>query len=220
MAQLSPPDVRAAWIDALSPARFETYVQAAAGDEERALLLYRWNSRVAAAWMPDLALIEVTLRNAIHDTMTNGLGHPDWWNHLTLDIKTERNINEAVRRITTRHGRATPGHIVADLSLGDWVRLLGTGGRKHGIAVDYVKTIWRPHLALRFPTAASRQDMHGRVEQLRLLRNRIAHHEPLLKLNLFDHHQSAIELLSIISPVLASDLAATSLVPGMLSNRP
>ena len=52
MAQLSPPDVRTAWIDALSPARFETYVQAAAGDEERALLLYRWNSRVAAAWMP------------------------------------------------------------------------------------------------------------------------------------------------------------------------
>ena len=42
MARLSPPDVRAAWIDALSPARFETYVQAAAGDEERALLLYRW----------------------------------------------------------------------------------------------------------------------------------------------------------------------------------
>ena len=62
--------------------------------------------------------------------------------------------------------------------------------------------------------------MHARVEQMRLLRNRIAHHEPLLKSNLIDHHRSAIELLSIISPVLASDLAATSLVPGMLSNRP
>ena len=220
MPPLSPSDIRKAWIEALSPARFQTYVTAAAGDEERALRLYRWNTRIAAAWMPDLALIEVALRNAIHDTLANGTGHADWWNNLTLDNKTERNIDEAAKRIALQHRQPTPGHIVADLSLGNWVRLLGTGGRKHGTAVDYVKTIWRPHLAQRFPGAPNRQNMHSRVEQMRLLRNRIAHHEPLLHANLNAQHQAAIDLLKIISPVLAIDVGTTSLVPGMIRNRP
>lgn len=220
MPPLSPPHVRAAWIAALSPARFATYLSAASGDEERGLRLYRWNSRIAAAWMPDLALIEVALRNAIHDTLTSGTGHADWWNHLAIDNKTERNIDEASQRITRQHGRATPGHIVADLSLGNWVRLLGTGGRKHGLAVDYVKTLWRPHLGPRFAAAANRQDMHRRTEEMRIFRNRIAHHEPLLNANLAGLHQDALALLSIISPVLAQDVATTSLVPGLLQNRP
>ena len=220
MPRLSPPHVRAAWIEALSPGRFQTYITAAGGDEERALRLYRWNSRISPAWMPDLALIEIALRNAIHDTLAHGTGHADWWNHLALDNKTERSIDDAVQRITREHGQVTPGHIVADLSLGNWVRLLGTGGRKHGMAVDYFKTLWRPHLAHRFPTAASRQDMHRRVEELRILRNRIAHHEPLLTTDLAAHQRTALTLLRIISPVLADDVATTSLVPGLLQNLP
>jgi hypothetical protein len=62
--------------------------------------------------------------------------------------------------------------------------------------------------------------MHHRTEEIRVFRNRIAHHEPLLTTNLAGLHQNALTLLSIISPVLARDVAATSLVPGLLQNRP
>lgn len=117
MPPLSPPHLRAAWLEALSAGRFQTYLTATGGDEERALRLYRWNSRVSAAWMPDLALIEVALRNAIHDTLTVATGHSDWWNHVVLDNKTERNIDDSVQRIARQHGQATPGHVVADLTL-------------------------------------------------------------------------------------------------------
>ena len=49
----------------LVPVRFQTYSTAAGRDEERA---FPWSSRFAAEWMPDLALIEVALRNLTHDS--------------------------------------------------------------------------------------------------------------------------------------------------------
>lgn len=53
-----------------------------------------------------------------------------------------------------------------------------------------------------------------------MLRNRIAHHEPLIAIDLAGHHGAAVTLLRIISPVLADDTAATSLVPGLIQSRP
>lgn len=217
---LSPPNVRNAWLETLSSARFQTYVIAAAGDEEKALLIYRWNSQVSAAWMPDLALVEIGLRNAIHDALSVATGHVDWWHHIALDAKTERNIFDTILRVTRQYGVATPGHVVSDLSLGNWVRLLGTGGRKNGIAIDYFKTLWRPHLSKRFSSATSRQDLYQRCETLRQLRNRIAHHEPLLTTDLAAKHRETVHLMRMVNPILADDLTTNSLVPGLLSRRP
>ncbi|ANQ75791.1 MULTISPECIES: hypothetical protein [Rhodococcus] len=48
----------------LSPERFATYVRKAGGSRQRALHLYEWNAQLSAAFLHDLAHLEVGLRNA------------------------------------------------------------------------------------------------------------------------------------------------------------
>jgi hypothetical protein len=68
--------------------------------------------------------------------------------------------------------RATPGKVVAELSFGFWCALAG----RH-----YHWTLWQPCLHRVFPgVRLPRPHIHGRLENIRLLRNRIAHHERVL----------------------------------------
>jgi hypothetical protein len=164
--------------------------------QPRTLELYRWNGRIAGAWVPLHGLAEVTLRNAIHDAIRIGIGHDDWWNYVRLDRRTDDNIVQAIDRVQLNYP-LTPGRVVAELTLGDWVRLLGTGGRRDGLAVDYVKSLWRPYFARRFKRAADRRAFHTEVERVRVFRNRIAHHEPVLRTNHLAELQRLIDLMAI-----------------------
>lgn len=111
--------VRTAWEQALSSGRFATYLTAAAGDDGRALDLYRWNGKIAGAWVPLHGLAEVTIRNAIHDTLRHGFGRDAWWDHVRLDRRTAENIGQATARIQLNYP-LTSGRVVAELTLGDW----------------------------------------------------------------------------------------------------
>jgi hypothetical protein len=67
--------------------------------------------------------------------------------------------------------------------------------------------IWRREFAASFPYAPARIDrgiVHARAESIRLLRNRIAHHEPLLDYDLMGAYQRAASIVRWISPVNAT----------------
>jgi hypothetical protein len=211
--------VRAAWEQALSSGRFATYLTAAGGDDGRALDLYRWNGKVAGAWVPLHGLAEVTIRNAIHDALRHGFGRDAWWDHVRLDRRTAENIGQATARIQLNYP-LTPGRVVAELTLGDWVRLLGAGGRRDGVAVDYVKTLWRPHLAPRFKGASDRRTFHNEVERIRVFRNRIAHHEPLLKTNHLAEFDRLVDLMAIVNPVIADEIRLDTSIATLAAQRP
>ena len=55
----------------LSEPRLRPYLEACGEDLPRAVGLYRWNARVAAAFWEVLGHGEVVLRNAIHDALTD-----------------------------------------------------------------------------------------------------------------------------------------------------
>jgi hypothetical protein len=219
MPALSPPAWREAWLSVLSPARFATFEAAAGGDEQRGLALYQWNSAMGAAWLVDLSLIEIGLRNAIHDTLTAAHGTSAWWTSIQIDNTTNANIGRARRKLGQAGQPVTSGQIIAELTFGDWVRLLGRGDRVGGVAVDYTKTLWRPHLGPRF-APQTRKSFHGDVETLRKLRNRIAHHEPLITINHAATHGVLLSVAHAINPVIATHIAATSSVPVAMSQRP
>jgi len=62
------------WVERwLSRPRFGVYLAAVGGDRPTALQLYEWNATVSAAFMRDLAHLEVALRNAYDDALTSGL---------------------------------------------------------------------------------------------------------------------------------------------------
>jgi hypothetical protein len=50
----------------------------------------------------------------------------------------------------------------------------------------------------------TRKDFSGPLTPIRILRNRIAHHEPILSWNLRKHHDRMIELTGWLSPAAAA----------------
>jgi len=178
----------------VSTPRFATYRNGAT-DDEHAWALYRWNIELVAVLAPLTCDLEVTLRNAVHDQLTAHFDREDWWasSKLVLDDITADTLTEVVKRHQKKITRGTvgAGRVVADLMLGTWVMLLGRGGTSSlGRAIDYDANLWRPALRFAFVTGSTtptgrirrptRDAVHSRAANFQKIRNRAAHHEPIM----------------------------------------
>lgn len=182
--------------EVISHPRFETYLNAKNGNEEKAMQLYLWNTAVSAAFYGPLQALEVTLRNAVHSQLAKRYGD-DWYDNpqsgLTTDAK--KKILNAKQKLDRN---CNSPDIIAALSFGFWVSLLGKGKYKDGqgkiIAKNYEMSLWRPALHRAFPHADSltRRQAHQKVKYLRDFRNRIAHHEPIFKRHLEQDYNSIL----------------------------
>jgi hypothetical protein len=81
-------------------------------------------------------------------------------------------MNRMISAARQSAGSGAPsGKIVAELPLGFWVNMTG----------NHYDDLWRQSLYKAFPIASvRRQIIHWRLDTIRRLRNRIAHHEPIL----------------------------------------
>lgn len=133
---------------ALSHERLSTYLDAAGGDRERAIRLHAWNTAVSAAFYGPLQGLEVALRNAMHRRLAERYG-PAWYDHpgAGLDRGAVGRTADA-RSDLARDGHGDdPARIVAMLSFGFWVSLVGPGGRTEaGHKANHEMTLWRPVL--------------------------------------------------------------------------
>ncbi|MEP9369984.1 hypothetical protein [Xanthobacter sp. VNH20] len=207
----------------LSPERMATYVQRAGGDRGRAVQLYTWNTAVSAAFYGPLQGLEVALRNAMHRELARKYGD-DWYDNPAagLDAGTESRV-AAARSDLFRDGyRDDPPHIVAALSFGFWVALLGPGGRQRtGGKANYDMTIWRASAHRAFPNVRlSRKATHTPLDFLRTFRNRIAHHEPILDRHLAADYASLLQVVGWISGETKTWIEHHSRVPALLAQPP
>jgi hypothetical protein len=202
----------------LSPARLGTYVQACGGDVAAAITLYRWNASTAAAFWEVLGHGEVILRNAMHDQLAvqhQRRGDPGEWFDDPRRVLTPAALDD-VRVARRRAGTgATPGKVVAELSLGFWRYLL---------ARRYSATLW-PAIVHAFPHRPRRGDaqrtLESHVIDLHQLRNRIAHHEPLINVPLTDRLRSLEFVLDCINPQIRTwALDDGGRLAALLQNRP
>lgn len=91
-------------------------------------------------------------------------------------------------------GRTAPtGKVIAELMFGFW-RYLTIAGRAN--------TLWMPYLRHGFVSGTSRPAIDDPMGRLHRLRNRVAHHEPLLTQNLAARRGDVLTLLGHISPDL------------------
>ncbi|MGC9667099.1 hypothetical protein ACNTMW_11155 [Planosporangium sp. 12N6] len=104
----------------------------------------------------------------------------------------------------------TPGRVVAELSLGFWWSLL---------AENYNRTIWQPCLRQAFPNAR-RGMLYASIDDVRRLRNRIAHHEPIHGRDLPSDYRTLLDTAEHVSPRLPWWIDTTSRVPTVLMKRP
>ncbi len=194
----------------LSTERFATYFDAAGRDRRKALQLYTWNAAISAAFYGPLQGLEVALRNAMHRELSQTYG-PSWYDNRTdcdLDQGALRDVAKAKKSLADRRRPLEPGRIVAELSFGFWVSLVGRGykGAPPDMAKrNYEMTLWRPALRRSFPhRAIARAALHKTLDPLRRFRNRIAHHEPIFSRDLAGDHQSILHVAGWIDPHLAA----------------
>lgn len=183
---------------ALSLERFARYREWAGGDADRALELYGLNTQLSEALYTPMQMLEVALRNRIHSIMTEAR-HDCWFDNdgfLSVDIQRDQ-LTKAVADIRTENKEPTPGRIVAALTFSFWTSMLS----------PTYETLWQTtlHRIARREDGKGlrRKDFSRPLNQIRVLRNRIAHHEPILHWNLPKHHAAIIQLTRWLSPAAA-----------------
>ena len=178
----------------ISPDRFNTYLKHASGAHELAMQLYTWNIALGSAFYGPLQALEVTLRNAIHNQMASR--HGDLWfnNPALLKQKQRNSVTRAARELREQKKQSTAGRMVAQLSFGFWPALF---------AKRYDALLWRTDLHQIFSPQPNRQELYNQLNRLRTLRNRIAHHEPILQRDLRTDYEKLLWILEMLSPEAA-----------------
>lgn len=184
--------------ETLSADRFGTYLGWAGGDRNRAVSLYTLNALLSESLHLPLHMLEVALRNRIHQVMTETYG--DMWFDMQqhqLNATQADMLARARDDLTDKGKDHTPARIVASLTFGFWTAMLGK---------EY-ETLWQQTLK----SIAKREDGKGlrrkdftrSLGPIRTLRNRLAHHETVLYWDLRKHYGNIVQMISWLSPVAA-----------------
>ncbi len=178
------PDALTAVVRCLSKARLNKYLLRCGSDEARAVRLYEWNTDLSAALYDTIQCFDVIIRNAICVALeANEKGGIPWYeSHALVGYYADLRIEvEKVKKKATdnRNGFAPNRHdIVAATTLSLWRELSKT---------DYFPVVWKNGFAAAFSEHPKKQtpkaalvDLHRAIDETLKLRNRIAHHEPIL----------------------------------------
>jgi hypothetical protein len=204
-------------IQTLSNERLQTFLRASGHDQERAIRLYIWNAQVGEVFHIAVQATEVGLRNAINAALILEFG-AEWWAsdryQALLDYDRTEDLKLALRRMGNRRQPETNGQIVAGLSFGFWVGMLQP---------RYNPDLWSKRLRETFPNLPpdrSRKSLAKDVAEIATLRNRISHHEPLLKRDLLDDYARVMRILEWICPATARWIKPHCRVPQLTRLRP
>lgn len=144
-----------------------------------------------------LAGLEVTLRNKFHQALSSYYGRSDWYkiSRIFRDTHADQ-VNKAELKLTRAKAKFSSDDMVAELSYGFWVHLLDK---------PYEQSFWNHGLRHCFPKYGQKPSRPGVEKPLRatlLLRNKIAHLEPIIKYEdtLIQEYRSIVQLLYAMCP--------------------
>ena len=182
----------------LSPARLGPYEAAAKTQcdaDPSALQLYIWNAQVSGAFLTPMHICEVAIRNAIAEALEPLYG-PRWpWAPgFEQSLPTPRSGYSPRQDVfNARRMAHTVGKVIPELKFMFWQGMFTS---RHDFRV------WDHQLLKVFPgldrtqsIAGLRKGIYDDLDQIRLLRNRIAHHEPIFTRNLADDLQRVYRVI-------------------------
>jgi hypothetical protein len=199
---------------ALSTERLDAYGIGRAGDEK--IANYLWNLALCEAMYPALHGLEVTVRNAVFRagaTAFSGIAtrHVPCW--LDADPPLVHPADQpmllaAKGRLRERGLALEPGRLVAELRFGFWTALFD-------VRYEHNKVLWPRLLGEGLLDPLSPRSMRSRkhvsplLNRMRLLRNRVFHHEPIWYWsNLAQQHALALDLMGWFNPSLRATIEA------------
>lgn len=215
-------------VSILSRPRLRKYLEEAnkfspkSNDEkiEIALQFYAWNTALSAAFYGPLQALEITLRNVINERLTNAYGKI-WYDStqfVDLSDDSTAKLNRAKEKSKRKKNRKTyaTDDIVSDLSFGFWINLF------------IYRSLWHKELHKIFfserltkkELKKERVKLYKRLDNLRYLRNRIAHHEPIFHRNLQQDMANILDMLGWICPDERKRVERYIRLPDVIKMRP
>lgn len=183
----------------LSPARLRPYCLRASDPPELVLGRYRWNSALSGALRDNLGALEIPFRNRVHGVLADYCGHDTWYRdpRIRLDSRAVQEITIAEDRLGRQRRTFGANDVVAALPFGFWCSLFNR---------NYEQVLFPRPLATALkcmPRQNRRRKLiAGLLEEARVLRNRISHHEPLWNdSRLLQRYKVLQELLRWFAPV-------------------
>ncbi|MEJ7891470.1 MAG: hypothetical protein WKF94_02385 [Solirubrobacteraceae bacterium] len=196
--------------------RFRPYLDEADGRHELAAQLYVWNARVSSVLLETLHHVEVLLRNAIDDRfkpVDSSAPPRETWleDPAILNAQSRKRVAETIGRIRREGKKPTRGRVVAGLSFGFWRALFD---KKYD-------SLWVSHLHRAFPHGGGdRAEIAATMASLVPFRNRIAHHETIIRRPIQRHHDELLRLASLIDPEAATWIRTHSRFDEVAAERP
>lgn len=199
----------------LSAERLKKYLDLSDGDKEQAISLYESNLKYSASMYLVLSCFEVILRNVINIQMLKN--DVNWISNISLlNVKIINNLkktktankntvtsykkflnkqidilNVAIFSLQEDEKEINNDYLTSRLNFGFWTRLFNK---------SYETEIWNKYLYRIFSKPIKRGFVEFRLNELRRLRNRIAHNECILNLKHtpLEYYDFIIEFLSFV----------------------
>lgn len=202
----------------LSKERLDTY-RPGGGSEIDMVATYFWNLALSEALYPTIQALEVALRNGIHSAASRLYQTPYWFDRPNVLLPRELDAITDVRaELVQLNKPQNAGRIIATLRFGFWTSLLSR---------PYERSLWHannlallrgalPHLPRRHRTRGA---VWRRCDEIRRLRNRIMHTEPIWnRPGLRDEHRATLEAIGWISPTLLAIMIQMDRFPDVYQN--
>ncbi|MDP9800458.1 hypothetical protein J2S49_000534 [Arcanobacterium wilhelmae] len=197
--------------------RLRPYREAAVGDESQALALYRWSHLMASSCWTVIAHFEVLLRHRIDQVLSEHCSDADtripWFFRVDVlkesERKTVATVIDSLRGRNTnptkkkdqKHGEVDTRYyngdqLIAGLSFGFWTQLFKTG----------YEDLFRSVLSRAFlgdgenEDYVTRKQVSSDLESVRQFRNRVAHHDSLVHVPIFDEMERIFRLVRALNP--------------------
>lgn len=209
--------------ESLSAARLATYEKATGrkGDDDLcALTLYAWNAQVSGALLAPLHLCEVVVRNAVANALEAQYGVNWPWSPGFEQSLPNPAVGYSPRKDlqSARRGGLTAGQVIPELKFVFWQKMFTS---------RYDGRLWNPHLLRVLPNLQQgvaigrlRQGIYNELEQIRKLRNRIAHHEPIFTRNLQDDFQKICRVVESKCVLSATWLTQNQMALALFQAKP
>ena len=166
----------------ISEPRLSSYLKIAKNDKEKAYHLYLYNLEISQILYHNIHWLEIILRNAINQKLIEAEGN-NWYQSDFLDRDEEKQIREILERHEEKQGKRKKqglsyqklnnATIMGKLNFGFW----------SGLFKPCYDDFWRHELRHIFSTDENlfRPRIYRQLNNIRIIRNRIAHHEPIFR---------------------------------------
>jgi hypothetical protein len=168
----------------LSTEKLETYRQVFSCKSDHELIaVYMSMQSIMSHFFTVVQLLEVTLRNSIHQCATEQFDDPEWFKTKTISDKSKNQVTQAEHQCLDEVGaKYTTNDLVSRLPFGFWVHMLSKG---YNNPRDREHNLWQFKFNQCFPNAKASEVTLNTIFQsfgtLNKFRNRLFHHEPAWK---------------------------------------